>query len=81
MKRQLVLLIFVYEPIARALYGWLKYMDNSRKGKPLSPKWQERWMIYVYSLQGYGRPNIRRAPDGILLELDWEGITPEWDRV
>lgn len=79
MRRRVLWFLLVWEPLAEACWAWLRYLDNRRKGKPLSNQWQARWMRFVYNSQGYGFAKIHGDPYGVF-EMDWTGVTPEWEK-
>ena len=70
--------VFIYEPLARAAWAWLRYLDNRCKNKPLGDPWQRRWMKFVYDNQGYGISELHGDPDGNF-ELTWTGPM-DWER-
>lgn len=50
MKRKLLIFLLVWEPMAEGLWTWLRYLDNRRKNKPLSPPWDYLWAMCVYGV-------------------------------
>lgn len=74
--RALWFLLF-YEPLAEAIWASLRYLDNRRKGKPLSDPWQRIWMKVWYDSQ-YGCSTLEGDPSGDFT-LTWSGPMP-WDR-
>lgn len=48
MKRHVFLFLLVWEPLAEGIWAWLRYLDNRRKNKPLTPPWDYLWAMALY---------------------------------
>jgi hypothetical protein len=42
--------LFVWEPLAEGVWAWLRYLDNRRKNKPLTPPWDYIWAMMMYGV-------------------------------